>query len=160
MVSLKIYTNNYIPKKGFTLLEVLIVLMMLSIIACSTLLFSFSFYSQNTLQAERNQLINLLQSARSQSMQNINSKSYGVRIDTIKREYSMFAGEYFSVSDPSKNIIISYADNLNFASNTPAEITFSQLSGQSSYEGKILIFIEGQSHSSTSISINSEGAIF
>lgn len=157
----KIYINNISYQNGFTLLEVLIVLMMLSIIASATLFFSMGFYSQNLLLAERSQFVSLLQTVRAEAMQNIDNKPHGLAIDTNgNSEYILFSGSNLITSESESSISIPYDPRFQFASGTPSEIVFSQLSGESNYEGEILMIDSLRPQSIATITINYEGAIY
>jgi prepilin-type N-terminal cleavage/methylation domain-containing protein len=157
----KIYINKILYQNGFTLLEVLIVLMMLSVIACATLFFSMSFYSHNLILAERSQFISLLQTVRAQSMQNIDNKPHGIAIDVSEgNKYILFSGSTLTTSDPESQIPILYDTRFRFSTDTPDEIVFSQLSGESNYEGEILMIDSFRPQSIATITINYGGAIY
>lgn len=157
----KIYINNISDQYGFTLLEVLIVLMMLSIIASTTIFFSMGFYSQNLLVAQRSQFVSLLQTVRAEAMQNIDNKPHGLAIDTNGNiEYILFSGSNLITSESESRISIPYDPRFQLASETPSEIVFSQLSGESNYEGEILMIDSLRPQSIATITINYEGAIY
>lgn len=157
----KIYISNNCLQFGFTLIEVLVVLMMLSVVASITLFVSMSFYSQNLLLAQRSELISLLQTVRAQALQNIDNKAHGLAINVSGgNEYLLFSGSNLATSDTESQILIPYDSRFRFATDTPTEIVFSQLSGESNYEGEILMFDSFRSQVTATITINYEGAIY
>lgn len=157
----KTYISNTSYQNGFTLLEVLIVLMMLSIVASVTLFFSMGFYSQNLILAERSQFVSLLQTVRAQAMQNIDNRPHGLVIDMNgNTKYILFSGSNLITSESESHVSIPYDPRFLFASGTPSEIVFSQLSGESNYEGDILIIDSFRPQSIATITINYEGAIY
>jgi prepilin-type N-terminal cleavage/methylation domain-containing protein len=161
MVLPKICTHNSQGNSGFSLLEVLLVLALLSFVAGVTLIFSVRSFQSAVLQSERDVLVMQLQTARALAMQNINNLPHGLAFNPAGHTgYVLFSGINFAFSDTSTQIRIPTKAGIVLPTSTPAEIVFTQLSGESSYDGTITL-IEGQNAlASTSIRINYEGAIY
>lgn len=68
-------------KQGFTLIEVLIAMVILTVIVGFGLFISFDFYKSYSFRAEKNIIVSVLQKARSQSLNNINQTRHGVRFE-------------------------------------------------------------------------------
>lgn len=135
MASLK----TSVPIKGFTLLEILLALAILTIIFSFGLVVSFDFYKSHALQMERSNIVTALQKTRSRALYNINQVSHGVRFQaTSLPEYVIFecpannpkCGNY--TSNPLETKINSYF-GISFLPPTPTlpfDIIFEQLSGK------------------------------
>ena len=155
----RIYINN--QRQGFTLIEVLMVLAMLSFIASATVLFSLSFFQGELVRNEENTLVNLLHTARAKAMQNQDGVAHGVAIDPIGvNEYVLFSGNSFVNADPSTVQSIPRANSFAFATNSLKEIVFFQLSGEVKTGGEIIVINTNKNNSSSTITINYEGAIY
>jgi prepilin-type N-terminal cleavage/methylation domain-containing protein len=152
----KIYTNN---KKGFTLIEILVVLGIISALLSSTLFFNFDSYRGDTFRAEGKILQSLLQTARADAMNNINQKPHGVALHPDGYSgYVLFEGEDYEHADVHTLVQIPESYHITLDPDTPQEIVFSQLSGDANFQGEIVL-IDIERHTSTSITVNYEGAI-
>jgi len=136
---------------GFTLIEILVVLGILSIIATFGYLVTMDFYKSYAFNAERDTIVAILQKARSQSLANINESAHGVHFDS--EQYVIFQGSAYNSND-NFNQIIPSAFGITHSGIT--DVVFFQLSGDVGSSGS-LILSDGKR--SAVISINSEGQI-
>lgn len=156
----KISQNNIVTTLGFTLMEVLLVLAMLTIIASVTMIFSMSMYQSSLLAAERSSLVSVLQTARAHSMQNKLGLAAGVAFDPTGFDgYVLFEGGDFVTSDINTRVPVAHQINISVVLGAPAQIVFTQLSGEASYDGGIILQ-DTSRNASTSIAINYEGALY
>ncbi|MES2966328.1 MAG: type II secretion system protein [Patescibacteria group bacterium] len=161
MESLKIYINKNSVTLGFSLLEVLLVLAMLSFIAGSTLLFSVQYYQDEIIRVEETTLISLLQTARAQSMHNIDGQSHGVAVNpNNNNEYILFAGDSLATAEESTRLPVSHSDNIAIATSSLSEVVFSQLSGTVVENGEITLVDRNRPEVTSTLTINYEGAIY
>jgi prepilin-type N-terminal cleavage/methylation domain-containing protein len=161
MVLHRIYTSNKGDSLiGFTLFEVLIVMSMMSIIASATMFFSYHFYKQEILVAEKANLIVLLQSARALAMQNIGQQPHGVAIDPEGYVgYVAFSGDSFEASDETYRTFVPRSSLIAFSENSPPQILFYQLSGQT--DNNVTFMLQDvNSTASNTVTVNYEGAIY
>lgn len=162
MVLLKIYNQSKNPSlcsSGFTLLEVLMVVAIMSVVAGTSLFFTTSRLQREALLSERRHLVVALQSARANAMNNVSQTPHGVALyPPGVTGYVIFSGSTYSSREQSMETIVLVDHPVRLGSTTPLEIIFSQLSGDSNYEGEIVLSDLG-STSSTSIFINYEGKI-
>lgn len=121
--------------KGFTLIEIIIVMAIFSALAAIGTFFNFSFYGSSSLQADADIFTSSLQRARSRAVNNINESRHGLYIDSS--EYILFQGDSFVTRNPSLDEPVSRNPNLIFIG--PTAVVFSQLSGDSSFQGDIVI---------------------
>ncbi len=120
-------------QKGFTLIEILISVAILSIIIGLGLFISFDFYKSYSFRSEESTIVSILQKARSQSMNNINQTRHGVHFASPLR--------YILFECPSGTLCTSYATSFshlvisssyNVSINSPVlpfDVIFNQLDG-------------------------------
>ncbi len=144
--------------RGFTLIEMLIVMGILAILAAMTLFMEINNYRGDAFRSEANSLGISLQTARADALNNINQKRHGVAIHPGGYDgYIIFEGDSYDPADPiSKSIEASYG--VTFAPTSPDEITFEQLTGNANYNGDITL-IDPERNMTAVISINYEGKI-
>lgn len=140
MRSLKTYNQNkktYLSAgKGFTLIELIVVVALLGIIATFGSIVSLDFYRVYSFRSERSTVVNLLQQARTEAMNNVclgsgctGGKAHGVRFDGTS--YILFQGNSFDPTDPT-NARFSASPSANLVTPaTPFDVVFAQLSGVS-----------------------------
>lgn len=137
---------------GFTLIETIIAIAILTIIASLGLVFGIDFYKTYSLDAERNMIVSVLQKARSRAQNNINQSPHGVSFQA--NEYIIFQGaSYISRSVAYDQII---PKNPAIVVNGFSEAVFEQLNGNSQTIGDIVL---DNGKRLAIISINNEGRI-
>lgn len=124
MKSLNTYNPARTAKAGFTLMEVIVVLGMLSIIAAAGMVFSFDSYRGYLFRAEYGNVAHVIVKARNLAANNFNEAPHGVHFEA--NSYTLFVGNSYDSSNPSnqvfeRNAAITYA--------YPTDIVFEQLSG-------------------------------
>jgi prepilin-type N-terminal cleavage/methylation domain-containing protein len=156
--------KTYISSKkqfnhGFTLIEVLVVLTLLSIVFGSTLFFTADTYQRTAFLSERDNLVSVLQTARAKALNNVNQSKHGVALYPDGYSgYVVFEGYTLASSDILSRIYIASSYAVIVDGVSPNEIVFEQLSGNASYDGQITL-IDQNRMATTSFSINHDGAI-
>src|SRR3989344_3331593 len=98
--------------RGFTLVEILIVVAILVVIFSFGLFISFDFYKSYSFHSEKSTIVSILQKARNQSLNNINESRHGVHFSASPLQYIIFECNPgvlctdYSEADTSKDIII------------------------------------------------------
>ncbi len=80
-------------KKGFTLIEILIVVILTALFLAMTVPFTINFYQQRLLDEETSKLANNLKIAQSRSITGKNNSSWGIRF--FEDHYTLFMGDYY-----------------------------------------------------------------
>lgn len=143
---------NFTGKKGFTIIEVIIAIAIITILGSIGLWVSMDAYRGYSYRSERNNFISALEKARIASMVNINEAKHGVHVDTIAKTYTIFQGNIYNAADPL-NQVITASGPVIFSGTT--DVVFDQLSGMTT-AGTITI---SDGIRSTVISLNNEGQI-
>ncbi len=161
-----IYRQN---NKGFTLIEILVVMAILAAIIGFGLLISFDAYKSYSFSAEKNNLITILQKARNQSLDNINQTRHGVHFQASPLTYVLFECPStnpqctaYAPSSKDVTIDVSYAVSITDPVPLPFDIVFDQLNGNcvtSNCTTKPLNITLSSAGKFHTISINSEGRI-
>ncbi|OGZ01283.1 MAG: hypothetical protein A3B13_03265 [Candidatus Liptonbacteria bacterium RIFCSPLOWO2_01_FULL_45_15] len=163
--SSKLQAPSY-ERTGTTLIELLIVISMIGVISVVALLNLLGRSAQTDLNNATEQIASLLREARSRSVSQASSTSWGVHFEnstTTAPFYALFYSQTYSTSTvlgyyrlPSG---IVYATS-SIASGSSIDATFAQLSGQASSSASIKIYVSGKGTSNSStISVASSGAV-
>jgi prepilin-type N-terminal cleavage/methylation domain-containing protein len=161
MVLRKICILNTVKASGFSLMEVLLVMSMVSVIAGGTLMMQISFYQNAQMLSDRDMLVGMLKTARSLSMQNHHGLAHGVLINPDGGAgYLLFEGNSFETSDLSTQIRSASQYGVVVENGRELQVVFEQLSGNSNYVGEIKLADSNNQFASTTIVINYEGAIY
>ena len=139
-------------QKGFTFIEIIVVLGIFAILASVGLFVSFDFYRSYAFRSERNIVISILQKARAQALNNINQEPHGVKF--LSNSYVIFQGADYEdlLRDTSFDEAIDAANSV--AHSGLDEVVFEQLSGDASASGEIIL---SDGVRTVGISINNEG---
>lgn len=151
--------------KGFTLMEALIVLALMTMAGSFILLVSMETYRGSSFRSERNTVVALLERARAQSIGNVcigtctDGKPHGVAIRPGDRpnQYVLFQGSDYASRDSAADAV--FDSNQLVSTSGLSEVTFAQLSLVSStIGGSTLTLSDAAGHIST-ITIGAEGQI-
>ena len=145
--------HSFTEHGGFTLLEIMISVTILTIILGFGITISFDAYRGYFFRSDRTIIISMLERARSLSMNNIGETVHGLCYDATTKSYILFEG---SVCDPgaSANITMDANSGITVSGLSPGVI-FTQLSGTTSI-ATITISSIGRT---ADITINHEGRI-
>jgi Tfp pilus assembly protein FimT len=138
--------------KGFTLVEIIIVVAVLMVIAGLGLIFGIDFYRNYIIDTERNTVLSVLQKARSRSQNNINQSAHGVCFQS--NNYVVFQGDSYALRNPAYDQTIPKNPVINASG--LSEVVFKQLNGDSQTVGNIIL---NNGRRSAIILINNEGKI-
>ena len=133
------------------MIELVVVLAIFGAIMIMGLFFDFTFYRGSSLNADVDIFVSVLQRARAKAINNINESNHGIYIGPD--DYVLFQGEVYTdpLRDKSFDQNISRHSGLLF---NISELVFSRISGNSSFEGDIIIT---GSNKIATISLNHEG---
>lgn len=132
-----IYSTVSIPAKGFTLVEILIVIGLLAIIGGFSAVVSLDNYRMSAFRDERKTLITALQRARAMSLNNINQEPHGVAVLPSDQPnfYVVFEGDSYGGYDPSTDELIPSVYPVEKGVGSLEVVTFAQLSGETECDG-------------------------
>lgn len=138
--------------KGFTFLEIMIVIVILALLFSVGFIFNLSFYQTFLLQGEQRLLLNLLHKVRLEALDNLYSLPRGVYID--ENNYIIFSGSSFANRIPAYDL--SYPRSAVKIQSPFNEIIFSPLSATTTASGTIELSLNDKKFF---IIINNEGFI-
>ena len=141
-------------KRGFTLLEVMIVIAILAVVMGATMSSGFGFYTSQSLMGERDGLVSLLRHARGRAMNNTNQSNHGVYVSTSTNQYVLFQGD--SYASRAQDYDIPFPKSPSVAFTGPTEILFTTIVGTASVSGTITLSV---GNGAMNISVNNEGRV-
>lgn len=142
---------------GFTFIEVMLVAAITLFFAGMGIFLSTDVYRSGLFRADADTVISALQRARSRAINNINESPHGVRIQTSG--YTIFQGPDFVGRDASKDEFIPIGSGYTFSPTPPIDIVFQQLSGETAFDGNIVITNVSKNPIPITVNINNEGRI-
>ena len=131
-------------KKGFTLVELMIIIALFGVVAA----FSFPFFRsrnvQHILDASSDELHGILRQAQGRAMSGHNASAWGVHWGT--GEYTLFSGDEYDTRDTDHDLIIDYPGSITISTSVnvsgatyPEDVVFDQLTGTTDASGTITI---------------------
>ncbi len=138
---------------GFTLIEILIVMAIVSFIAIIGIIVSIDTYNRYIFRSDLDKTVALLQKARSSAMSNINEKEYGVYLEDSSN-LIFFRGSTFDPSD-SFNYKVEKSKTATSTNSCSDEVVFQRLTGKTT--ACEIVITEGNKVATTTI--NNQGGI-
>lgn len=147
---------------GFSLIEVVIVVALISVITGFGMAFSTSSIARANITGERDLFVSLLTRARAQAIANVDESGHGVRIDVINKKYFTYANTLDSQGKCSGSVVSGSERETPMATSAtfsgPLDYCFAPLSIRvsSTQAGTTTIAFAGQSYP---VSVNTVGRI-
>ncbi|MBI4992268.1 MAG: prepilin-type N-terminal cleavage/methylation domain-containing protein [Candidatus Harrisonbacteria bacterium] len=145
-------------QNGFTVVEVLIAIAVVSVLASLSVAYFNSFLARNELQNESLKVVDSLRRARGQSMARQEDSQWGVHFESNK--YVLFKGSSYSAAD-SYNEEITLPDVLTISTinlnGGGSDVVFNKITGETLNFGTTTI--QNDLNESKNIVINSYGTI-
>jgi len=137
---------------GFTLIEVMIVILIVTIVAGLGLFFGLDFYRTYAIDSERDTLVSALRRSRMRALDNVNGAPHGLKIGA--QNFILYTGNSYAGRNPAFDESISRSAAVNIAGLD--DIVFGSLSATSSYSGTVTL---SDGVRQRTININYEGGI-
>ncbi|MBU6501142.1 MAG: prepilin-type N-terminal cleavage/methylation domain-containing protein [Patescibacteria group bacterium] len=139
-------------ERGFTLIELVVVIALLAIIFGYVLQIGYQFYASQVLVSERDSIVNLLHRARSLALDNYNQANHGLYITDAS--YTVFQGNSYAARNADFDEVFNRAGGISLSG--PSEIVFSAINGSSNVSGTMAFY---NNTGGFSVSVNGEGRI-
>jgi prepilin-type N-terminal cleavage/methylation domain-containing protein len=152
MVLLHNYAKNMKNKKGFSLIELLIVIGILAILGAIMAPIGAGLLSRNNLRTKTDEVIISLQAARVNSMSGKEDSPWGVSIGA--NQIILFKGTSFAARDQAFDEVFGYPSSLTI---TNSEVVFDLVTGLPS--SSTTINLNGPGSLSEVVIVNSNGAV-
>ena len=144
--------------KGFTVIEIAIVIVILAVLAAMAVV-SFSGFRQNQiLNSDANKVVSIINEARSKTLSSQNFSQYGVHFEAAK--IVLFKGVSYSVSG-SDNATTTLSNILEISGISLAgggsDVVFQKITGKTDNYGAITIRVKTNTSKTKTINIRSTG---
>lgn len=150
-------------KKGYTLIEVLVVVVILGILLALAVTSFPSLFDRRSLEGLEQQTISLLEEARARTLSSHEASAgsgegsaYGVYFDTTNNELELFSGTSYETANAVK--VVAFGENFLFSIDFGDQVSFERLTGRARQTGTITI-TEQSSGNTEEITIDSSGRI-
>ncbi len=155
--------KNLSSERGFSLLELLIVIAIFSVMALFISFNLFGFSQTKNLTSDVQKIAFVLRAAHDNSVEQQNSNQWGVHFDNTTSTpgfFTLFNGaSYATGSSTLRSQLTSGNKFLSPAAGTSTDIIFSKVYGLPSSTSSIIISSTGASAVSSTIKISAEGQI-
>ena len=153
-------TFHHANLKGFTLIEVVVTISLMSVLLALGLILSMDVYRGTAFRSTRQVLLSALTTARGRALSNMYQSAHGVCY--APPNFIIFRGTSYSATSPYNETIegnpaVILISAGNFFTCTSAGVVFSQLAATTSSTGAITVRESG--HTDETVSINSLGTI-
>ncbi len=149
---MKIYT------KGFTALELIIVIAIIGILTIVVLVPFSDFRAKQILNSETKLVESLIQEARSKTLASENDNQFGLYFES--GQVTRFTGsDYVAGNADNKVFALHNLVELETVGLTDNELIFDKISGQASEAGSITISLVADGASSRTILVNESGVV-
>jgi len=118
-------TYNHNNNRGFTLIEIIVVIGIFSVLAGAGLVFSYDSYRGYLFRSEYGNIAHVITKARNLSANNFHESPHGVHFDTDT--YTLFVGDSYASRDSALDI--PFERNTAVHLDGPEDVVFEQLSG-------------------------------
>ncbi len=137
--------------KGFTAIELILVIGILAVILALGLPVAWNFYLGYQIEVERDNLVALLREARTLSMVNWNESDHGLYFDN--NNFIVFEGSSFASRNAAQDRNIPRSPTVQVAG--PSELIFGELSGRAATSKYTLT----SGARSRTVDVNAEGMV-
>ncbi|OHA84332.1 MAG: hypothetical protein A2937_01170 [Candidatus Yonathbacteria bacterium RIFCSPLOWO2_01_FULL_47_33b] len=147
-------------QKGFTILELLMVISIIAVLAAIIMLSFTSFRNSSALQTTSENTISILNKARSNTIGSKDGYQYGVHFGT--NDATLFRGATFVVGDSSNEIYaLDVAVQVSATSFTGggSEVLFQKFTGKTDQYGTITLQVSSDPTKTVTISIEETGVV-
>lgn len=151
--------NQFFNKKGFSLIELLVVLAILAVLAILFFLSLRFFQKEKILESATQEIVSVLRFAQNRTLASEGASSFGVYFEADK--FTLFKGASFDVSAPDNEVhelgSILLISEINLGGFQ--DIIFERLTGVVNHSGSVKIEISGDSTKNRVIFIDPSGTV-
>lgn len=151
--------------KGFTLLEIILVLAILAIIGSIGFTYLGGYKSSTEIDETANQIVGKLREVQAKAMAGEDNLSWGVHFDNIDANdpyYEIFSGAAYPGTIAEKIYLNSLAQDARFqtpSSGTSVNIIFSKITGAPSSAQNIVVYLLSLPDATKTINIEMSGRV-
>jgi prepilin-type N-terminal cleavage/methylation domain-containing protein len=149
-------------RKGFTLVEILVVVGTLAVLAGVSASALFTLNKRSDADVEARKLQSVLNRARNQTLASENEQSFGVHIATSTSEYVLFQSAVFNPLDPTNERFVIPANitlGVLALQGGGSDIVFERLTGRTSRFGSVALYDRGDMLNVQTVCVGASGDI-
>jgi prepilin-type N-terminal cleavage/methylation domain-containing protein len=134
-------TDKVKLNRGFTVVELLVVIVILAIISTVSWVALANYRENQTLLSTTEVIVSSLSEARSQSVSAVNDEVHGVHFTS--NSLTLFEGSQYSPSNPKNSVTVfnsSVSVSTSGLTSSSSDIVFEKITGRGSASGQIVVF--------------------
>lgn len=151
--------------RGFTLLEVIVVVAIVIIIMTTSFTMGASFIVDRTLEAKTHEVAETLKLAQIRSLTRYQNSQWGVLFQQnsppTNDRYILFKGTSYATRDVAYDVIVDLPDFLSFTNigfgGSGTQVVFAKLTGKTTQAGSVRLTTTGGDY--TTVSVNGMGVV-
>ncbi len=151
-------------KRGFTIIEVIVVITIIVILATVSITALYSLQKRSHLDNGIQEFVNILKFAQNKTLSSENNNQYGVYLDNSvsPNKYVLFEGSSYALRNISADLIYFLHQTVEFFGinlNGGNEIVFDKLTGMTQQSGSIVLRLKADTSQNKTVYISNVGAI-
>lgn len=145
---------------GFTLIELILVLAIISFVATFGIIAGIDTYARYSFHSDAENAVSMLQKARSEAVNNIGGSPHGVYVGADSSSLVLFQGASYVTRDQALDLKIEKARTVSYSDTCmDHSVVFVQFSGEAAACTVSISNISSSAVAPTLVTINSEGGI-
>jgi len=145
-------------KNGFSLIEIIIVVAILSVLAATVVSGFIAFNKNSTLKNNSEEFVSVVKLAQNQAMSSENYSRYGIHIDkdSSPNKYVLFQGDTYN-EEATTNQTYNLDNSMEFGDDGLNQVVFERLTGFPDQSGSVSLQIRNEPSKSKTIDITNSG---
>ncbi len=144
--------------RGFTLIELIIVLAIIAVLGALSIPFIQSFQATSSLQTNADDIRQTFRRAQQLAVSGAHSDAWGVYVDVVGNSITLFKGSSYASRDTIFDLTTTFSDAFSLSNNFSDEVIFSQFSGTPQQFGTATI-TDSFTNSAVGVQLRTNGII-
>ncbi len=146
------------PEAGFTLIELILVIALISSLGMLTTAFTARFLTQNAVQNTQDQIVGDFRKAQFYAMMGKQNSAWGVKLDNTAHTITLYEGTSYASTPFNETFTIN--PTITLSSSGATDISFARKTGLPNIASTLTFTITGSaSHTTKTVTMNTQGMV-